>query len=114
MSEVLEARGVLVTGASSGIGRAMAIAVARAGADVAVTNPANRGGAEAVAREIEALGRKVVVQELDLADQAALDRIGPDVQAALGRLDVGSTTRVPTSLPARAPRSRPSRSSTCY
>jgi len=88
MSEVLSGRGVLVTGASSGIGRAIALGVARAGADVAVTYRSNRAGAEAVAREIEGLGRKACVQPLDLADEPAIDRIGPTVRAALGRLDV--------------------------
>ena len=88
MSEVLSGRGVLVTGASSGIGRAIALGVARAGADVAVTYRSNREGAEAVAREIEELGRKACVQPLDLADGPAIDRIGPTVRAALGRLDV--------------------------
>ena len=49
---------VLVTGASSGIGRAIAVASARAGADVAVTYRLNERGARDVAREIEALGRR--------------------------------------------------------
>lgn len=84
----LSGRAVLVTGASSGIGRAIALAVARAGADVAVTYRSNREGADAVAREIEALGRKVCVQPLDLADEAAIDHVGPAVKTALGRLDV--------------------------
>ena len=88
MSESLAGRGVLVTGGSSGIGRALALAMARAGADVAVTYRSNRGGAEAVAREIEALGRKACVQPLDLADEPAIDRLGLTVRAALGRLDV--------------------------
>jgi 3-oxoacyl-[acyl-carrier protein] reductase len=86
--EVLSERAVLVTGASSGIGRAIALGMARAGADVAVTYRSNRAGAEAVAREIEGLGRKACVQPLDLADEPAIDRIGPTVRAALGRLDV--------------------------
>ena len=87
-SLALSGRGVVVTGASSGIGRAIALAVARAGADVAVTYRSNRSGAEAVARDIAALGRKAHVQPLDLADEAAIERLGPLVQAALGRLDV--------------------------
>src|SRR6185503_17365586 len=77
-----------VTGASSGIGRGIALAMARAGADVALTYRSNREGAEVVAREIEALGRKACVQPLDLADETAIDRIGPAVHPALGRLDV--------------------------
>lgn len=88
MSEALAGRGVLVTGASSGIGRAIALGVAGAGADVALTYRSNRAGADAVAREIEALGRTACVQALDLADEPSIDRLGEAVHAALGRLDV--------------------------
>ena len=86
----LAGRGVLVTGASSGIGRAIALAVARAGADVAMTYRSNRAGADAVARDIHALGRRAnVVQALDSRRRGVrFDRIGPAVRAALGRLDV--------------------------
>ena len=87
-SLALSGRVALVTGASSGIGRGIALAMARAGADVAVTYRSNRDGADAVAREIAALGRRSCVQPLDLADEPAIDRIAPTVQAALGRLDI--------------------------
>jgi len=88
MSEALAGRGVLVTGASSGIGRAIALGVARAGADVALTYRSNRAGADGVAREIEALGRRACVQALDLGDEGSIERLGGTVHAALGRLDV--------------------------
>jgi L-rhamnose 1-dehydrogenase len=64
----LAGRGVLVTGGSSGIGRAIAIGAARAGADVALTFHSNGAGARAVEREIRALGRNTVVLQLDLAN----------------------------------------------
>lgn len=85
---VLEGRAVLVTGASSGIGRAIALAAARAGADVAVTYRANKDGASDVEREIRALGRRTAVIQLDLADDRSVRAVGPTASDALGRLDV--------------------------
>jgi 3-oxoacyl-[acyl-carrier protein] reductase len=58
----------LVTGASSGIGRAIAIALARSGADVLVHARQNRAGAEATAAAITAQGRRAEVLFADLAD----------------------------------------------
>jgi 3-oxoacyl-[acyl-carrier protein] reductase len=86
--QVLADRGVLVTGASSGIGRAIALAAARAGADVAITYRANVDGARDVAGDIRALGRRSAVVQLDLADRASIESLGPAVREALGRLDV--------------------------
>ena len=54
----LAGRTVLVTGGSSGIGKAIAIAAARAGADVAITYRVNAAGAEEVQRAVGALGRR--------------------------------------------------------
>jgi 3-oxoacyl-[acyl-carrier protein] reductase len=83
----LEGRGVLVTGASSGIGRAIAIAAARAGADVAITFKSNAAGARETAEQIRALGRRVVSFQIDIADENQLARLGPDANDRLGRLD---------------------------
>jgi 3-oxoacyl-[acyl-carrier protein] reductase len=88
MTGPLADRAVLVTGASSGIGRAIALAVARAGADVAVTYRTNERGARDTEGEIRSLGRQVVVAQLDLASEPSVRALGPAVRDALGRLDV--------------------------
>ncbi len=81
-------RAALVTGASSGIGRAIALAAAHAGADVAITYRVNEAGAREVEREIARLGRRVFVSQLDLADERSIGVVGAQARAALGRLDV--------------------------
>jgi 3-oxoacyl-[acyl-carrier protein] reductase len=83
----LTGRVVLVTGGSSGIGRAIAIAAARAGADVALTYRQNQGGVRAVEREITALGRRAVVIRLDLTDLESVRALGRTVLDTLGRVD---------------------------
>ena len=84
----LRGRAVLVTGASSGIGRAIALALARAGADVAVTYRTNVEGAQEVATGIQALGRRATVLQLELADAARIRQVGEAARDAFGRLDV--------------------------
>ena len=79
---------MLVTGASSGIGRSIAIAAARAGADVAVTYRANERGARDVARDVEALGRRARVIRLDLADALSINALAGAARAAFGGIDV--------------------------
>ena len=84
----LAERSVLVTGASSGIGRAIALAAAAAGADVAFTYRQNDDGARDTERAITALGRRAAVLRLDVADAQSLRAVGPAARNALGRLDV--------------------------
>jgi 3-oxoacyl-[acyl-carrier protein] reductase len=84
----LAGRAVLVTGASSGIGRSIALAAARAGADVVVTYHLNEDGAREVAREIRSLGRSAAVIRLDLSDELSVRAVGAAARLALGRLDV--------------------------
>ena len=83
----LAGRTMLVTGASSGIGRAIAIGAARAGADVAITYRTNDEGAREVEHAIRDLGRKSAVIRLDVADDASMRALGPAVRTALGRVD---------------------------
>ena len=78
---------VFVTGGSSGIGRAIAIASARAGADVALTYRLNERGARDVAREIETIGRRARVLRLDLADPVSVGGLAAAARSALGGVD---------------------------
>lgn len=64
-------RSVLVTGSSRGIGKAIALELAREGFDVAVHCRGSRAEAEAVAAEIDSLGRRSWVLQFDVADRAA-------------------------------------------
>jgi 3-oxoacyl-[acyl-carrier protein] reductase len=88
MGAPLADRVVLVTGASSGIGRAIALAAARAGADVALTYRSNEEGARETERDIAALKRRVAAFSLDLSDERSIQAIGPAVRDRFGRIDV--------------------------
>ena len=73
---------VLVTGSSRGIGRAIALRLARAGYDIVLHCRSRRDQAEAVLAEIEALGRAARILQFDIADRAACRReLEADVEA---------------------------------
>jgi 2-deoxy-D-gluconate 3-dehydrogenase len=82
----LEGRCALVTGSGSGIGAAIAKALARAGADVICHD--RRGLARETSEEIRALGRRSRALAADLADRAAQDRLVDESIGELGRLDI--------------------------
>jgi 3-oxoacyl-[acyl-carrier protein] reductase len=83
----LAGRSALVTGGSRGIGRAVALLLARAGADVAITYHSRTAEADAVAGEIRGLGRRAATIGGDLADPEVCDRMVDGVRNAFGRLD---------------------------
>lgn len=83
----LDGRIALVTGASSGIGRAIALAFSAAGAAVALT--ARRGDRlESLATEIQQRGGKAIAVALDVTDRTAITRAFDEVQSRLGLPDV--------------------------
>jgi 3-oxoacyl-[acyl-carrier protein] reductase len=71
----LRGQSAVVTGSSSGIGRAIALELARAGADILVHARSNRDGADDTAQQIRAVGRHATVMLADLSDQIAQDEI---------------------------------------
>jgi len=108
-SEPLAGQVALITGACGGIGRACAIALARAGADIAAndigvlirearTHSAATGvgpdddelspPAHSLATEIVAVGRRIQLLQADVSDQAGVEAMVADAVKALGRLDV--------------------------
>jgi pteridine reductase len=84
----IQDRAALVTGGAHRIGRALALALAREGADVAIHYHSSGDAARETAAEIESLGRRAVVLRADLADAAAAERLPVDAVAALGGLDI--------------------------
>lgn len=77
----------IVTGAGKGIGRASALALAQAGADVALA-ARTLADLEAVAAEIQELGRRAIVVPCDVGDDAALDGLVQHTLAALGKVTI--------------------------
>jgi len=88
VSARLAGKTVLVTGAQQGIGRALALAAAREGADVGVNYLDDRAAAERVASEVRALGRRAVVVQADVARRAEVEALVTTVVKELGPPDV--------------------------
>jgi NAD(P)-dependent dehydrogenase (short-subunit alcohol dehydrogenase family) len=87
MSGPLEGRVALVTGASRGIGKAIARALAEAGADLVLTST-QPGGVRAVAQEAGQRGRRVLELAGDVARREDVERWTAEVEASFGRVDV--------------------------
>ncbi|HEY7038714.1 MAG TPA: glucose 1-dehydrogenase [Methylomirabilota bacterium] len=84
---ILADRVAIVTGAGTGIGRATALALGRAGAQVAAVD-VDGGSVKATADAIAALGVRSLALETDVGDLAAIDRMVGQVLAAFGQIDV--------------------------
>lgn len=78
----------LVTGSSGGLGRSIAIALARAGMDVALHGHRNLEPLEALRQEIEALGRRALIAEADIREADMAQQMVERVAAELGPVDV--------------------------
>ena len=74
----LAGKNAVVTGASRGIGRAIALGLAEAGADVVVTFREKRGEAEEVAKEIKSMGRRALVLQMDVTDRSSVAAAAKD------------------------------------
>jgi 3-oxoacyl-[acyl-carrier protein] reductase len=87
-SEVLDGKIALVTGASRGIGRAIAVALAKAGAAVAVNFRSRAADAEEVRRQIESHGRRAVACQADVSVAAEVTRMIQQIEKQLGRVAI--------------------------
>ena len=85
---ILSNRIALITGASRGIGKAIALALANAGADVAVNYNSQSDAAESVCQTIRAAGRKCVAVQADVSKTADVDRMVKTIEQQLGPVGI--------------------------
>ena len=78
---------VLVTGAASGLGRALAVAFARAGSDLVLAD-VNEEGLRETAGMAEVHGRRCLVKRVDVSDRAGMEALAREVLAEWGRVDI--------------------------
>src|SRR5512132_2338377 len=88
MPPALASRIALVTGASRGIGKAIALALAEGGANVAVNYRERKAEAEETATAIKALGRKAAAFQADVSNAKAVANLIRQVETALGPIDI--------------------------
>ncbi|MBQ8833269.1 MAG: 3-oxoacyl-[Paludibacteraceae bacterium] len=86
--QLLIGKTALITGGSRGIGRAIALAMAAEGADIAFTYLSQTAMAEQVATEIRAMGRQCMALQADAADATATNKVVQQVIQAYGHIDI--------------------------
>ncbi|HEX5323984.1 MAG TPA: 3-oxoacyl-[acyl-carrier-protein] reductase [Capsulimonadaceae bacterium] len=84
----LEGKSALVTGGGTGIGRAISLTLAGAGANVAVVNRSSIDAARNVASEIEAMGRRSLALQADVSRMEDAEKIVREVLTTFGSLDI--------------------------
>src|SRR2546427_4639239 len=88
MSKKLEGKVAIVTGASKGIGAAIAKHLAAEGAAVVVNYSSSKTDADKVVGEITAQGGKAIAVQANLSKQADIERLFAETKKAFGRLDI--------------------------
>src|SRR3954449_4939868 len=88
MALPLESKTALVTGASKGVGKGIALELARCGCDVALNYHSDREGAEDTAAEITSMGRVAFPVQADVAQAAEVDRMFAEVADRFPELDI--------------------------
>lgn len=97
----LSGKVALVTGAARGIGRGVSLALAKAGADICVTDQASTSQCREVAAAIQVLGRRAVAVQADISERADVERMVAACTASLGPVDIlvaGAVTSVRQTL----------------
>ncbi len=84
----LKGKNAFVTGASRGIGAAIAKGLAGAGADVALSYQTNQDLANTIASEIESMGRRAIAVKADVRDRTAIRAAFEEAERALGGIDI--------------------------
>lgn len=84
----IQGRAALVTGASKGVGKGIALDLARAGARVAINYNSDKGGAEQTVAEIEAAGSEAFAIQANVAVRSDVERMFAETGARFGRLDI--------------------------
>lgn len=86
--DALAGKVALVTGAAKGIGRGVALALAHAGADLAINDMTLDSHAQATAGAVGALGRRATLHQADVSQRAAVEQMVAEVVSAHGKLDI--------------------------
>src|SRR2546428_6526233 len=102
MSAILDGRIAIVTGAAKGMGAEICLALAREGAHVALA-ARERGPLETLARDVEKLGRRTLVEPTDVTDEAAVQRLRERTKSAPGGRIDGPVHRAGVPRPPQTP-----------